>query len=233
MVTVILQARMSSTRLPGKVLKPILGSPMLWHQVERIKRARLVDNIVLATSTEASDDAIAAFAQSAGISCFRGSLPNVLERYYHAARPYKGQDIVRLTGDSPFSDPALLDRLIEFHISGKYDYSSNCQTRTFPKGLDMEIFHFSVLETAYQNATTDYDKEHVTPYIYQTATDFNLGVFKQDGDFSHLRWTVDTPADFELTQTLYGELYPNKPDFLWQDVLKVVQDKPELQTLNL
>ncbi|MDA1353899.1 MAG: glycosyltransferase family protein [bacterium] len=233
MVTVILQARTSSSRLPGKVLKPILGKPMLWHQIERIKRAKRVDNIVLATSTDPSDDAIADFAKALGVTCFRGSLPNVLERYYGAATPYSDGFIVRLTGDCPFSDPALLDQLIHFHIFGGYDYSSNCQTRTFPKGLDMEICHYSVLKEAYENATTDYEKEHVTPYIYQTATHFKLGVFKQHEDYSHLRWTVDTPADFELTCRLYGELYPNKPDFLWRDVLSVVQDKPELQTLNL
>ncbi|TXH04253.1 MAG: spore coat protein [Nevskiaceae bacterium] len=231
-VLCILQARTSSTRLPGKVLKPILGRPMLFRQIERIKRAKRVTGLVVATSIEPSDDAIAELCRGEGIDCFRGDLNDVLGRYYHAAVQYKPEHILRLTGDCPLSDPEIIDQLVELHQAQANDYTSNVIERTYPNGLDAEIFTFEALARAFRSAQSDYEREHVTPYLYAEKSPFRKGVLKGKLDWSKLRWTVDYAADFDFVTKVYETLYPSNPTFSTSDVLALLQRQPAIGAIN-
>ena len=228
----ILQARVSSSRLPGKVLKPILGKPMLQHQLERVLRARSLDALVVATSTDPSDDPIVGLCAAAGVTCFRGSLDDVLDRFYQAAREYEPQHIVRLTGDCPLIDPEIIDRLVEFYLAGSFDHAGNAVEPMFPDGLDAEILTFAALESAWREASLPSHREHVTLFVHQQPNRFRIGSYKNDIDLSHLRWTVDEPEDFDLVERIYTALYPGKPDFTTADILDLLTRQPELSELN-
>ena len=232
MILAVLQARYSSSRLPGKVLKPILGKPMLQHQIERVKRAKKIDELVVATSSDPSDDAIAKLCEEQGILCFRGSLDDVLDRVYQAAKPYSPDHVVRLTGDCPLSDPEIIDQVIEFHLRQGADYSSNAIRPVHPDGLDVEVCRFSVLTEAWKEAKLPSQREHVMPFIHGQPARFKIAHFESAVDHSEERWTVDTAADFELVTAIYGALYPSNPAFGMQDVLKFLKDRPELADLN-
>ena len=232
MILAILQARLSSTRLPGKVLKPILGMPMLLRQIERVRRARGIDRLVLATSDDPSDDAIEKLCRENDIECFRGNLNDVLDRFYQAAKAVKPDYVVRLTGDCPLIDPEIIDRVIRHGIDGKFDYASNTIKPTFPDGLDVEVFRFGCLETSWREATLPSQREHVTPFIHQQPGRFKIGNYAGAQNLSHLRWTVDETLDFELIKQIYKSLYPAKPDFDTNDVLALLDRRPELKTLN-
>jgi spore coat polysaccharide biosynthesis protein SpsF len=232
MILAILQARFTSTRLPGKVLKPILGKPILWHQIERIQRATLIDNLILGTSTDNTDDAIEILCNNSRLPCFRGSLNDVLDRFYQAAKPVDPDHIVRLTGDCPLADPQLIDQVIAFHLQGNYDYTSNTIEPTFPDGLDVEVLRFACLEQAWREARLPSQREHVTPFIHQQPFRFKIGSFRNTNDLSYLRWTVDEPLDFDLISRIYEKLYPANPEFNMQDILALLELNPELTTLN-
>lgn len=232
MIVAILQARVSSTRLPSKVLMPILGEPMLSRQIERVKRSARIDRLIVATSTDPSDNPIEALCQAKGVACFRGSLDDVLDRFYQAARQYAPAHVVRLTGDCPLADPQLIDRLVSFYLEGGYDYASSAVEPTFPDGLDVEVFCFSCLESIWHEAVLPSHREHVTLSIYQQPQRFRIGSFKDAKDLSHLRWTVDEPADFELVTEIYETLYPARPDFTTADILALLDEKPWLATMN-
>ena len=232
-VLAILQARVSSSRLPGKVLKPILGKPMLQHQIDRVTRARSLDALVVATSTDASDDPVAGLCAAAGVNCFRGSLDDVLDRYYQAALEHQPRHIVRLTGDCPLIDPEIIDRLVEFYLAGSFDHAGNAVEPMFPDGLDAEVFTFAALEAAWREASLPSQREHVTPFIHQQPDRFRIGSYTNDVDLSHLRWTVDEPEDFDLVERIYAALYPQKPDFTTADILALLARQPELVQLNL
>ena len=232
MIVAVLQARMSSSRLPGKVLKPILGKPMLELHIERINRCHLIDSLIVATSDHPKDDCIANLCEQLDINCFRGSLPNVLERIYLAAQPLNPAHVVRLTGDCPVADPEVIDAVINKHLSSGADYCSNCHPHSFPDGLDVEVMQFSALEQAAKDANTDYQKEHVTPFILQHPELFKLENYTDQQDFSHLRWTVDEAEDFELITHFYQELYPTNPQFKMRDILALLAKKPELSQIN-
>ena len=232
MILAILQARVSSTRLPGKVLLPLLGKPMLVRQIERILRSQRIDKHIVATSAETEDDAIENLCNEINIECFRGSLDDVLDRFYQAAKVYKPEHVVRLTGDCPLTDPQIIDRLIDFHLAGGYDYSSNALEPSYPDGLDAEVMKFNVLEQAWRKATTKTEREHVTFYIYNEPTLFKIGVEKNHVDLSYLRWTVDEPEDFSLVETIYQNLYPLNPSFTQDDILALLHNHPEMITMN-
>jgi spore coat polysaccharide biosynthesis protein SpsF (cytidylyltransferase family) len=232
MIIAVLQARLSSSRLPGKVLKPILDQPMLALQIERIKRSQLIDQLVVATSTSPEDEQISKLCQEIEVVSFRGSLDDVLERVYQAAKPYSPTYLVRLTGDCPLCDPELIDQVIKFHVDGNYDYSSNCLIPTYPDGLDVEICRFQCLEIAEKEATLPSHREHVTPFINQQPDRFKLGNYQHDQDLSYLRWTVDELADFELVRQIYTNLYPQNPSFNMRDILDWLYQHPEWQTHN-
>lgn len=229
MIICITQARMSSTRCPGKVLKPILGTPMAWHQWQRSKRAQSIDQHVLATSIDASDDPLANFFNQRNELVFRGSLDNVLSRYYECATLYKATHVVRLTADCPFTDPVIIDKTVEYHLKNDNDHTS---THLFPVGISVEVCSFKALESAYFNARLRSEREHVTLHIYQHPELFKLGKYSNSEDLSHLRWTVDYPEDFEFATQIYQRLYPQNPNFSMQDVLHLLKINPELIDIN-
>jgi len=231
MILGILQARASSRRLPGKVLKPILGRPMLERQIERLRRARRMDRLVVATSTDASDDAIAALCGSLPVDCFRGSLDDVLDRFYQAARPRAPQAVVRLTGDCPLADPGVIDAVIDKHVAGSFDYTSNIVERSYPDGLDAEVMELRCLEAAWREAALPSEREHVTPFIYHQPERFRLGHLVQSPDLSRLRWVVDEPEDFGFISAIYEALYPEKPAFGTADVLALLARRPDIAAL--
>lgn len=234
MTMAILQARMASTRLPGKVLKPLAGRPMLARQIERIRRARSLDGLVLATTDTASDDPVAALGRDLGIAVYRGSMDDVLDRYHHAAR-HAGpppDHIVRLTGDCPLTDPALIDAIVAAHIAGGHDYTTNALQPTYPDGLDVEVLTRAALDQAWRQADLPSHREHVTSFIHGQPARFRIGHVKRTPDLSHLRWTVDAPEDYEFVAAVYDRLYPANPAFDTADILALLAREPALAALN-
>lgn len=231
-VIAVLQARTSSSRLPGKVLRPLLGRPMLERQIERIRRARSISRLVVATGEGPEDNAIDALCAELGVECFRGSLDDVLDRFYRAALPHRPSLVVRLTGDCPLSDPALIDRVVATQVTGGYDYVSNALNPSYPDGLDVEVMTFACLESAWNEARLPSQREHVTPFIHSQPERFRIGEVRSETDLSGLRWTVDEPADLALVEQIYGELYASRPAFDTADVLALLDRRPELRTCN-
>lgn len=219
MTTAILQARMSSTRLPGKVMKPLAGRPMIERQLERLRRCTTLERLIVATSLDASDDPLVALLAELGVDVHRGSLTDVLDRYVGAVRAFGiTGDVVRLTADCPLADPSVIDACIRLRVELGVDYCSNGTRRTYPRGLDVEAFTLGALLTAGGEATDPYDREHVTPFIYRHPERFAIGELTQDRDESSLRWTVDTPEDFAFVERVYAALYPGTPDFTSDEV---------------
>jgi spore coat polysaccharide biosynthesis protein SpsF len=228
----VLQARCSSSRLPGKVLLPLQGEPMLMRQIERVRRAQSIDRLTVATSTSASDGPLAELCRSRNIDCFRGSLEDVLDRVYRAAERVNPAYVVRLTGDCPLADPAVIDAVVRFCMQGGFDYASNALEPTFPDGLDVEVMTFASLREAWTKARLHSEREHVTPYIYKHDSEFRIGSYKREPDLSALRWTVDEPQDYELVCTIYDALYPSNPSFSTEDVLRLMDARPHMKTSN-
>jgi spore coat polysaccharide biosynthesis protein SpsF len=228
----IIQARMGSTRLPGKVLRNIAGRPMLMRVIDRVRGARRINEIVLATSALRGDDAIEAFCREQRVLCHRGSESDVLDRYYRAAESVQADTVVRITADCPLIEPSIIDAMLEVFVNtGKYDCVSNTiAPRTFPRGLDAEVFSISALKKAWDNDKNPVWREHVTPYIYHHTEIFRIFVHTDTIDRSTMRWTVDTPEDLEFVHRVY-EAMGNKW-FCWTDVLTLLQKHPELIALN-
>lgn len=232
MIVSILQARMTSTRLPGKVLMPILGRPMLELHIERLRRVRRSQLLVLATSTDSSDDPVAALGARLGLPCYRGSLDDVLDRYYQAARLHNATTVVRVTGDCPLADPGLINAMIDRHLAAGNDYTSNSHQPTYPDGLDADVIAFPALEKAWQESRLPSHREHVTLYFTENPDKFHIEHFRQSVDMSHLRWTVDHREDFELVREIYEALYPIRADFSTADILALIGRHPELAGRN-
>ncbi len=237
MILAILQARMSSSRLPGKVLTPILGIPMLQHQLQRLSRCKSIDKLVVATSTEPSDDPLASMCEQIGQPCYRGDLNNVLKRFYDCAQSYQSEQdqpthIVRLTGDCPLIDATVVDAVVNKHVRQEYDYTTNAYPQSYPDGLDVEVMTAQTLNTIYQKATQPDEIEHVTFYVRRYAEDFSIGTQACDQDLSKQRWTVDYPEDFALTKAVFEGLYGQDPHFNYQQVLTFLQHNPDVFALN-
>lgn len=232
MILAVLQARFSSSRLPGKVLMPLVGRPMLEREIERVRRARRVDSVVVATSTDASDDKIAALCEEIGTECFRGSLNDVLDRFYQAARGHAPDAVVRITGDCPLIDPDVIDKAVGLFLTGATDYVSNALAPTYPDGLDVEVVRMAALEVAWREAKLPSEREHVTPFIWKQPDRFRAVSIQQDNDLSGLRWTVDTAADYEFVSRVYETLYPANPAFTTAEVLALLEREPELARIN-
>lgn len=229
----ILQARTSSRRLPGKVLKPILGNPMILRQIERIERADSLDLLVLATSREQSDDELARICAEAGKQVYRGALEDVLERFYRAAELHLPDYVVRLTGDCPLTDWQVIDRVVESCVAQGVDFASNTLTPTWPDGLDIEVMRYGALETAWRETEALADREHVTTYFYNHPRELKLANIVREGeDLSGLRWTVDRPEDLRFVAEVYQALYPSNPRFVTEDVLELLKRRPELKKIN-
>jgi spore coat polysaccharide biosynthesis protein SpsF len=231
-VVAVLQARSTSTRLPGKVLKPILGEPMLARQIERIQRSREIDRLIVATSEEASDDSLAQLCSRLDVPCFRGSLNDVLDRFFRAVEPLAPAYVVRLTGDCPLADPDVIDAAILMCKAGHYDYVTNALHATYPDGLDVEVFTYASLAEAHREASLLSQREHVTPFINRQPERFKIGELMNAEDLSALRWTVDESEDFALVARIYEELYPLNPAFRMNDVLALLERHPGWKTVN-
>lgn len=232
MILAVLQARVSSSRLPGKVLAEVLGAPMILRQVERVRRSGLIDQLVIATSQDPSDDLLAELCSKEDLAIFRGSLSDVLGRFYGACAKINPHHVVRLTGDCPLADPEVIDHVIEKHLEDLNDYTSNTITPTFPDGLDVEVFTFKALEEAFQEAQLPSEREHVTPFIYKRPHRYKLGCLTFEEDLSYLRWTVDEPVDLNFVREVYQALYPGNPSFGMLDVLELLKRRPDLAEMN-
>lgn len=234
-IVAISQARMSSTRLPGKVLMPAAGRPLLAHHLDRLSSTPGLDAVVLATTVNATDDPVAACAESLGVQVFRGDEQDVLGRFAGAAALARADLVVRVTADCPLIDPALVGRLIAaFRDDPSLDYLSIDSTR-YPRGLDAEIFPRALLDEAATQATDPAEREHVTPYIYCRPERFRLGTPlapDEPVDPPGQRWCVDEPADYELVRRLLEALLPSNPAFGWQDCCKLLRDHPDWMDIN-
>jgi len=232
-VVAIIQARMSSKRLPGKVLKDVHGKSVLQMVVERAQLARKLSKVVVATSTDPSDDPIEAACLALGVSCFRGNLHDVLARFGEAATQYPADAYLRITADCPLLDPELIDALAEAFEKERVDYASNqtSELRTFPIGLDVEVFTSSLLFEAANNAKLAYQREHVTPYMYDgTADATRYHLTSSNPESGNMRWTLDTPEDLEFIRSVVGLM--GNDSRKWKDVLACVKSHPEIAEIN-
>lgn len=232
-VVAVIQARMGSTRLPGKVLVDLAGDFTLARVVNRTGRAKLLDQVVVATTVKPADDAIVRLCSERGWSCYRGSEEDVLDRYYKAACAFQADAIVRITSDCPLIDAGVVDRVVQEFLDRQpgIDYACNVlPRRTFPHGLDTEVMRFEVLEQAWREDDNPAWREHVTPYIYRHPEKFRLLWVTNDVDYSHMRWTVDTPEDLEFIRRIYEHF--GHDHFSWREVLAVLDEHPEWLDIN-
>mgnify|MGYP005846294609 CR=1 FL=1 len=251
-VVAIVQARMTSSRLPGKVLLDIGDQPMLVWVVERARRAQTVDEVVVATTADASDEPIAALCRARGYPFYCGSIFDVLDRYYRAALQHQAEIVVRITADCPLIDPELIDNAVNAFIgftpgasennqllaSGApfpYDFVANRLPppwgRTYPIGLDIEVCSFAGLELAWEEATLPHQREHVMPFFYDQPQRFRILLLNHEINYGHLRWTVDTPQDLDLLRQIATH-FPGRNDFSWLEVLELIQSNPALAQIN-
>ncbi|HOA76439.1 MAG TPA: glycosyltransferase family protein [Thermosynergistes sp.] len=227
----IIQARMGSTRLPGKALKDICGKSMLERVVERVKKAKTIDGLIIATTVREEDDQIVAECKKVGVPVFRGNPEDLLDRYYQCAKRYGVQNVIRITSDCPLIEPEVIDLVVGKFFEVKPDYASNTlPPRTYPRGLDVEIFSFDALELAWREDEDPAWREHVTPYIYRHPEKFKLHAVTNDADYSYMRWTVDTPEDLVLVRKIYGHFGDDV--FSWHDVIKLLENHPEWLEIN-
>jgi spore coat polysaccharide biosynthesis protein SpsF len=233
MILAVLQARMSSTRLPGKVMADLQGAPMILRQIERLRRARRLERIVVATSTDPTDDSLTALLAAHGVPVHRGPLDDVLARYEGALQAFPAEVLVRLTADCPLADPEVIDATVDMLLETGLDYGSNTpEPRCFPKGLDVEAMRAEALLRAAREARDPYEREHVTPYLYRHPELFDRAFLHQEADEGEVRWTVDRPDDLEFVRAVYAALYPSTPAFTSEDVRAFVRSRPDLHNLG-
>lgn len=231
MTGAIIQARMGSSRLPGKVLADIGGKPMLAYVTSRVSSATRVDQVVIATSRNAGDDRIEDWCRSAGVQCFRGDEHDVLDRYRGAMEAFGFDVVARLTADCPLLDPAVIDRVVAEYFSGEFDYVSNTIVPTFPDGLDTEVVRRDALDRAWRDAVLPSEREHVTPYIWSRPQLFRLRNVTREPDLSHLRWTVDGPEDLEFVRRIYSH-FDHDMAFDTSAILSLLEAQPDLTHIN-
>jgi spore coat polysaccharide biosynthesis protein SpsF len=241
---------MSSSRLPGKILADIAGQPMLQRVFLRTSRAATVTGTIFATTTDPSDDPVAEYCGVSGIPFTRGSLFDVLDRYYQTARRAKAEVVVRVTADCPVIDPALIDDAVNTLLGGEYDFSCNRLPppwhRTYPIGLDVEVCTFKILEEAWKESTETFHREHVMPYFYEgvdlsvasrhlsegvSSRGFRIALLNHTTNFGDYRWTVDTPEDLEFIRQVYNR-FDGRDDFSWKEILDLVHSEPQLMEIN-
>ncbi|HMM82455.1 MAG TPA: glycosyltransferase family protein [Terrimesophilobacter sp.] len=232
MILAIVQARCSSTRLPGKVMAPVLGRAMILRQLERLDRSLMIDRLVVATSTDASDDSLVELLQAEGVTVRRGSLDDVAGRFQSVVREFAPTTVVRLTADCPLADPVVIDHVIREHLKARADYTSNTLQRTYPQGLDVECVSTEAFDLLMIGPLEDSEREHVTIGIYNHPEVFSLHSVTQQQDVSNLRWTVDRPDDLAFVRTVYESLYSDNPEFDQQDILNFLQLNPSVSHTN-
>jgi len=229
-VAAIVQARMGSTRLPGKVMMDVLGRPLLARVIERAQAIPGVERVILATTADPRDQPLIALAGARGIAAFAGSEDDVLDRYYQAARQFEVEVVVRITADCPLLDPGVSGAVLARFLRGDVDYASNTHPPTFPDGLDTEVFSFAALARAWRDASLPSEREHVTAYLWKNPDRFRLANVSNNADLSAERWTVDEAQDLEFVRAIYAAL--GQPVFGMADVLHVLEQHPELRELN-
>lgn len=230
-VVAIIQARMGSTRLPGKVLKDLGGETVLARVVNRSRRATLVDEVVVATTVRAADGAIVQECERLSVACFRGDEADVLDRYYQAAQTFSADAIVRITSDCPLIDPELIDAAVHAFLGQKADYATNALVVTYPRGLDVEVISADALARTWEAAREGYQRTHVTPYMYENLELFKILSLTAEKDYSKYRWTVDTPEDLEAIREIYKH-FADGDRVHWSEVISLMETNPELVELN-
>lgn len=234
-IVAIIQARVGSTRLPGKVLLDLKGKTVLNHVVDRVKKSKYIDEVIVATTDLEQDDKIVDECNKIGCKYFRGSESDVLSRYYLCAKENKADIVIRITSDCPLIDFNIIDNMIEkflYKQNSNIDYMNNTLEPTLPRGYDVEIFSFRALVKANFEAKLDYEREHVTPYIYFNPDKFNLSLFRYRYDYSKYRLTLDTKEDFEVISSIFESLYDVNNYFLLEDVIKYMEYNPEIVQIN-
>jgi spore coat polysaccharide biosynthesis protein SpsF len=235
MVAAIIQARMGSTRLPGKVLRKVDGLPLLKYQIDRARRSGTLDKIIVATTDSREDEPIVLFCKNNNIDCFRGSEDDVLSRYYECARHFKADTIVRLTADCPLSDPEIIDEVIELYRGSGADYAANTvppETRKYPSGLDVEVFSFPALERAHQEAGDKHDREHVTFYFWKYDNGFKTAQLESAKDRSKYRFSVDYPEDLEVIEFIVGTLKDRNSFGHAEELFDIMDKNPDIKKKN-
>ena len=227
----IIQARMGSTRLPGKVMMPLDGRPVLHHVIERVSRSKRLDDIVIATTHKAEDDLLVEECERLNVHYSRGSELDVLSRYIEAAEQFNADIITRVTSDCPLIDPAIIDLVLETRENENADYASLSGPRSYPRGLDNEAFTMESFRKVAKKATAEYERVHVTPYYYLHEDEFRMAHVHQADDFSNLRWTLDTPDDYKALSMIFDK-FKGRNDMNWREVLDIVQKHPEITAAN-
>lgn len=236
-IVIVVQARMSSTRFPGKVLKPILGKTLLSRMIERLQMIRHEATIVIATSDATQDDVIETEANAIGVPCFRGSLNNCLDRHYQAGKKYNADVVIKIPSDCPLIDPQIIDLVLEHYFDhpGEYDFVNNLHPATWPDGNDVEIMTMACIAKAWKEASRPLELEHTTPYIWENPDKFRIANVTWpaglDYSMSH-RFTIDYPEDYQFINRVYEELYANKPGFSCDDILTLLNEQPEIYQIN-
>jgi spore coat polysaccharide biosynthesis protein SpsF len=235
-IVAIIQARMGSSRLPGKILRRLLDDTVLGHVVKRARAAGKIDQVVVATTLSSMDEVVVREAERLGVTATRGSEVDVLDRFYRAARQVQADVIVRITSDCPLLDPALVDDMVGKFMSLKaggasVDYLSNTVIRTYPRGLDAEVFTFDALEKAHTQAASTAEREHVTPYLYRHSEVFRIEQYTGQQDLSHHRWTLDTIEDWQLLSAIFDHF--GRPDFSTAEVCDFLNEHPAIACLNV
>lgn len=236
-IVTVIQARTGSTRLPNKVLRPLAGKPLLARMVERVQAASLAGTVVVATTTDASDDPIVTLCEKEGFICYRGDANDLLDRHYQAGLRYDAATVIKIPSDCPLIDPRVIDRVIGYYLehSGEFDYVSNLHPATYPDGNDVEIMTMNALAAAWREAGRPLEREHATPYLWENPDRFRVGNVAWetglDYSMSH-RWTIDYEADYQFIAAIYNALYPVNPLFSLEDVLRFTAAHPEVEALN-
>jgi spore coat polysaccharide biosynthesis protein SpsF len=235
-VVTIVQARISSSRLPGKIMLPILGKPLLIRMLERVQAAKLIGQLVVATSKNPDDNEIEQLCIEENIACYRGHLTDLVDRHYQVAKLYRADAVVKIPSDCPLIDPTVIDRVLKKFIDNdEYDFVSNLHPATYPDGNDVEVFSFAALECAWRDSAKDYEREHTTPFIWEHSDAFGIGNVEWESglDYSSThRWTIDFPEDYEFIRKIYEELYFKNSEFKLNDILALLKQKPELTQIN-
>ena len=232
MITAIVQARLSSTRLPGKVLESFSGDTLLGHIISRVWKSKCITDLIVATTTNPADDPLVNWMEGRGIKYFRGSETDVLNRYFEAAKVSTATHVARITSDDPFKDPVVIDAVAEMYFRDQLDFAYNNKPPTFAEGLDTEIFSMKALARANSEATDAFEREHVTQHFYRNPDHFRQQNLSSPEDFSHLRWTIDTESDLLMAKTVYNQLYRPDRIFLTADILALIEAHPEIPKLN-
>lgn len=236
-IVTVIQARTGSSRLPNKILLPLAGKPLLYRMYERVSASELKGIIVIATTTERSDDIVENLCNQFAINCYRGDATDLLDRHYQAAKLFNADAVVKIPSDCPIIDPHIIDKVIKFYIdnNNQFDYVSNLHPPTYPDGNDVEIMSFKSLENAWINANRDFEREHTTPYFWENPDKFRIGNIEWESglDYSMThRFTIDYEKDYNFLKLIYDELYPEKNNFTLKDILDLLESKPEIKKIN-